>query len=142
MSAIESPVLYKQATQEGTTLGQVLSFIQTNQPVEGYLNQPIYFGSVVVGYYSVYAINLPQNYSGNNSELLKGYIIMAQINDVPGGSTGINTSPMSIPGPDISTYGISTSFTGQLNFDIIDASTVQISMPAQPGIDACLVIGF
>jgi len=142
MSGIESPVLYKQATQEGTTLGQVLSFIQTNQPVQGYLNQPIYFGSSIVGYYSVYAINLPQNYSGPNNELLKGYILMAQINYVPSGSTGINTSPMNIPGPEIATYGISTSFTGQLNFDIIDASYVQISMPSVPGIDACLVIGF
>jgi hypothetical protein len=143
MSGLDNPILLLEGENFGGNYGQILNIVQTNEPMPGYANQPIYFGSVVVGTYSVYALNMPQNYSGNNSELLKAYVVVIQVTNVPSGSTGINVTPMNIPTPEISTYGIHTNITGQLNIDIVNASSIQFDMPSSaPAIDGLIVIGF
>jgi hypothetical protein len=143
MSGLDNPVLILEGENFGGNYGQILNVVETNEPMPGYGNLPIYFGSAVVGTYSVYALNMPQNYSGNNSELLKAYIVVIKVTSVPPGSTGINVSPMNIPGPEISTYGIHTNITGQLNIDIVNASSIQFDMPSSaPAIDGLIVIGF
>jgi len=92
MSGLDNPILLLEGENFGGNLGQILNIIETNEPMPGYGNQPIYFGSNVVGTYSVYALNMPQNYSGNNSQLLKAYVVVINVTSVPSGSTGINVS--------------------------------------------------
>jgi hypothetical protein len=156
MSGIENPLLLETAIQEGTSYGVIQKFIQTNEPSPGFANVPIYYGTDVVGYYSVYPINIPANYvtSGNdlnpnpsgpeNYNVAKGYILIAQVLSVPSGSPGINVTPMPLPEPFMTGpwIGFETNDQG-FNFDAIADNQVQFQMPSSaPAVNGLIVIGF
>jgi len=151
MSVIENPVILNLALEESNLqIGVIQNFIQTNTPIPGFENQPIYFGSNVVGYYSVYAINMPQNLPSDvEIYVVKGYILIAQVVEVPSGSAGINVSPLALPQPYITQNFLSfqtaptgTSNNGELVFDIVDGQSVQFYMPTAPTFGALITIGF
>jgi len=109
----------------------------------GFANVPIYFGSNVVGYYSVYPINIPANYvtSANdlnpnpsgpeNYNVAKGYILIAQVLSVPSGSPGINVTPMPLPEPFMTGPWMAFETNdGGFNFDAIADNQVQFQMPS------------
>jgi len=155
MSGIENPLLLEIALEEGTTYGVIQKFIQTNEPSPGFANLPIYFGSVVVGYYSVYPINIPANYVSSgavnpstsgpeNYNVAKGYILIAQVLYVPSGSSGINVTPMPLPEPFMTGPWMAFETNDQgFNFDIIADNQVQFKMPSSaPVVNGLIVIGF
>jgi hypothetical protein len=143
MSGIELPTLLEQAIQEGITYGQVIPFIETNEPMPGFNEQPIDFQSTQLGTYSVIPINMPQNYTGPNNELLKAFVILAKITYIPSGiAANTYTNQLPLPQPYINTYGTLATFTGQLTFQVY-GTYFQIEIPSSvPQVDACLVMGF
>jgi len=86
------------------------------------LLETIYYGTDVVGYYSVYPINIPANYvtSGN-----------------------VNPNP-SVPEPFMAGPWMAFETNDQgFNFDIIADNQVQFKMPSSaPVVNGLIVIGF
>jgi hypothetical protein len=87
------------------------------------LLESIYFGSDVVGYYSVYPINIPANYVTSANDL----------NPNPSGPEPFMTGPW---------LAFETNDQG-FNFDAIADNQVQFQMPSSaPAVNGLIVIGF
>jgi len=88
MSAFDNGIIVEEALgSEGQSI-QLLSFFETQNGLPGFTNVPITFdnGATVIGYYTVYPINLPQSLESSNppatpADVVKAFVIHAYISN-------------------------------------------------------------